>query len=71
MRSCPVCGDKIYSDDEGMLCYRCKDSGAHVRLEIYEKDPYNSPEDSFSKAFLKGPNFKDMQRKNIHRGGFS
>jgi hypothetical protein len=61
----------MYASQEGPLCFRCKDSGAKVRLEIYDKDPYNGGEDSFAKTFIGGTNFKDMQRRNIRQGGFS
>ena len=71
MKSCPMCGDVIYSGNDGPLCFRCKESGARVRLEIYDKDPYPKKEDSFAKTFIGGTNFKDMQSKNIRRGGFS
>jgi hypothetical protein len=66
-----MCGDKIYSDSDEPLCYRCKGSGARLRLEIYDKDPYSGQADTFGNAFFGGTNFKDMQRKNIRRGGFS
>jgi hypothetical protein len=39
-------------------------------LEIYNKTPGDRSEDSFSKAFIGGPNFREMQRKNIRNGGF-
>lgn len=71
MKSCPMCGDIIYASQAGPLCHRCKESGAKVRLEIYDKDPYAGNEDSFARAFIGGTNFKDMQRKNIRTGGFS
>ena len=70
MKTCPMCGDVIYSGNDGPLCFRCKESGARLRLEIYDKDPYFK-EDSFAKTFIGGTNFKDMQSKNIRRGGFS
>jgi hypothetical protein len=66
-----MCGDTIYADSDEPLCYRCKDSGARLRLEIYDKDPYSGKADSFANSFIGGTNFKDMQRKNIRRGGFS
>ena len=57
--------------DEGPLCFRCRDSGAHLRLEIYDKHPDSSKEDSFARVFMGGSNFKDMQKKNIRKGGFT
>ena len=71
LKSCPMCGDRIYSDNDEPLCFRCKESGAHLRLEVYDKDPYARDEDSFARVFMGGTNFKDMQKKNIRRGGFS
>jgi hypothetical protein len=70
MRKCPLCGGVIHSGDD-LVCFRCKDTGGHVRLEIYDRDPGNDPEDSFSKVFMGSPHFGDMQKKNIRRGGFS
>jgi hypothetical protein len=71
MKKCPLCGDVLYSSNDGPLCFRCKESGARLRLEIYDKDPYSKKEDSFTKTFIGGTNYKDMQSKNIRRGGFS
>ena len=71
MKACTLCGDLIYSSNDGPICYRCREMGAHVRLEIYDKETGITPEDSFSKAFIGGPHFKDMQRRNIRRGNFS
>lgn len=68
MKTCPTCGDTIYLDSDGPLCFRCKGSGAKLRLEIYDKDPYTGREDNFAKTFVGGTNYKDMQRKNIRRG---
>ena len=70
MKTCPMCGDTMYSDNDGPLCFRCKQSGAKLRLEIYDKDPYTGQATSFG-TFIGGTNYKDMQRKNIRRGGFS
>jgi hypothetical protein len=71
MKKCPMCGDEIYAESDEPLCYRCKGSGARVRLEIYDKNPDSGKEDTFASAFLGGSNFKDLQRKNIRRGGFT
>ena len=71
LKTCPMCGDDIRPSDEGPLCFRCKESGARLRLEIYDKHPDSRKEDSFARVFMGGSNFKDMQKKNIKNGGFS
>jgi hypothetical protein len=63
-----MCGDTIYSGEDP-LCYRCKESGVKLRLEIYDKDPYTRRESSFDR-FTGGTDYTTMQRKNIRRGGF-
>ncbi|MCI0560804.1 MAG: hypothetical protein MN733_20160, partial [Nitrososphaera sp.] len=71
MKTCPLCGDRIYAEGEGILCYRCKDTGGQVRLEIYDRpDAPVEPVEGFSDAYLGKLNYKSMRKRNLHRGGF-
>lgn len=71
MKTCVMCGDTIYSESDEPMCFRCKQSGAHVRLEIYDRaDPSTEPVQGFSDAFLGKMNYKSMRRANIKRGNF-
>ena len=71
MKTCPLCGDTIYSEGEEPLCFRCKQTGGHVRLEIYDHpDESNEPAKGFSEAYMGNMNYKSMRRRNLHRGGF-
>lgn len=68
MKTCPMCGDVFYTGD--LLCFRCMGAGGRVRLEIYDhSDATNEPAEGFSEVWLGKWNYKDMQRKNIRRGG--
>jgi hypothetical protein len=72
MKTCSLCGDTIYTDEEGLFCFRCKQTGGHIRLEIYDKpDPPKEGGTSFEDAFIGKLNYKSMRRNNIQRGGFS
>jgi hypothetical protein len=71
MKTCPLCGAVVYSNDDSAACFRCRNSGARVRLEIYDKkDEAEEPSKAFSDVFLGHMNYKRMRSKNIERGGF-
>lgn len=72
MKKCPLCGDTIYSEDDVSICHRCRESGGHVRLEIYDDiDKGKEAPKGFSDIYMGGLNYKTMRGKNIRRGGFS
>jgi hypothetical protein len=72
MRKCPSCGDAIYSEDgKSPMCFRCRQSGVKVRLEIYDKeDIKDEPLKGISEIYFGNINFKKMRKKNIEYGGF-
>jgi hypothetical protein len=70
---CPLCGTELNEAElDSALCFRCRDSKAKVRLEIYDKedDSRIKTTDSFSEVFLGKANYKRMRRANLRHGGY-
>ncbi|MEO9319289.1 MAG: hypothetical protein ABI361_01315 [Nitrososphaera sp.] len=72
-RRCPLCGSALDADSEEFtLCYKCRESGAKIRLEIYEADSTipKDPSSGFSELFLGKINYRKIRNANIARGGY-
>ena len=66
-KNCIYCSEVIYSDADGMVCFRCKEHRLGVKPEIYDKEDYreNEPVKGFSELYFGNINYRKMRQKNI------
>ena len=68
---CPLCGGLLNDVERGSsLCFRCRESGGRVRLEIYDLEGDLKGADCFSDIFLGKTNYRKMRKANLKRGGY-
>jgi|GEM_PF-2747647 len=61
MKTCLYCGETIYGDDEGLICYRCKKvEGLGTKRESYDREDKPKDPTSFSDPYFDKINYENM-----------
>lgn len=53
----------MYQENEGLVCFRCKQHKLGVEPEIYAEESHGEKKDSFSELYLGNRNYKRLREK--------